>query len=111
VPTSTPWGPAQTARKIANGIMVYSTARHGGYHLSPTRAAQVPASIRSFAGGAWFEEDCDWAVVCLVFPREFCAAIPADRATPAEVIQAARNILERYNPAWLAAIEQRPVEV
>ena len=110
MPTSTPWGPAQTARKIANGIMAYTTARHGGFHLSPTRQAQVPASIRSFAGGAWFEEDYDWAVVCLVFPREFCAGNQSGY-TAGDIIQAARDTLARYRPAWLAAIEQRPVKV
>ena len=35
--SSTPWGEPQTRREIAPGICFYSTARHGGYHLSPDR--------------------------------------------------------------------------
>lgn len=71
--TSTPWGPAQQSRKIAPGIMEYSTAGHGGIHLSESRLAQLPEGARKpmWAGRGWYEEDCDWAVPFLSFPAEF----------------------------------------
>lgn len=70
----TPWGPAQTARTIADGIVVYSIASHGGIHLSDERLAQMPpllAAMPPFAGHGWYEEDCDWAIVALAFPDYF----------------------------------------
>ena len=69
---STPWGPSQDAEVIADGITFHSTASHGGIHLSPTRQAQMPAYFRdTFAGGPWYEEDCDYVRVALVFPQFF----------------------------------------
>lgn len=67
--TSTPWGAAQESNKIATGIMFYSTARHGGVHLSPKRNAQVPEYMRSVDG--WYEEDCQWSLAAIVFFDEF----------------------------------------
>ena len=69
--TSTPWGPSQDSEKIASGIMWYSTAGHGGVHLSPSRNALVPAYMRS--EGGWYEEDCEWCIPALVFADEWQA--------------------------------------
>lgn len=67
--TYTPWGPAQTSEKIVRGLMRYTTAGHGGYHLSPTLNQQVPQPIRN--AGGWYEEDCAWAAVVYTFPELF----------------------------------------
>lgn len=70
----TPWGPAQYLDTIADGIEFYSTAGHGGIKLSPERHAAVQQSypnFTTFAGGAWYEEDCDVAVVMATFPEYF----------------------------------------
>ncbi len=32
--TWTPWGISQTSEKIVRGIVLYTTAGHGGYHVS-----------------------------------------------------------------------------
>jgi hypothetical protein len=58
---STPWGPAQSVRMLAQGIALVSTAGHGGIKLSPERQAQMPASCRTtpYSSGGWYEEDCD----------------------------------------------------
>jgi hypothetical protein len=86
----TPWGPAQTTKEYAPGIVFYSTASHGGFYLSQVRVASMPKCLREFVPfggeqpgpGRWFEEDCDWAVVALAFPQFFSAdAIPAALAT------------------------------
>jgi len=67
--TSTPWGRSQYSEKIAVGIMSYSTAGHGGIHLSKKRNAMVPEYMRNING--WYEEDCEWAIPAIVFPVEF----------------------------------------
>lgn len=100
--TSTPWGESQTEQEIAPGITFYSTASHGGYHLTDERVAEMPKALRDFvpfggpqAGpGRWFEEDCDWAVVALAFPQHF----------PAEAIPAAMTTLKGYKPHLYAEL-------
>ncbi|HYH64393.1 MAG TPA: hypothetical protein VD866_06815 [Urbifossiella sp.] len=75
----TPWGVAQHVTEIAPGIVSYSTASHGGIHLSDERVAEMPAALQDFVPfggpqpgpGRWYEEDCDWSVVCLAFPQFF----------------------------------------
>jgi hypothetical protein len=67
--TSTPWGPSQTSHRISRGVTLYTTARHGGLHVSPTVLKTFPEPYRSFqsvyAPSNWYEEDCDWAIpVC-----------------------------------------------
>ena len=58
--TSTPWGAAQTAHKMATGVMSYTTSSHGGIHVSPRLNALIPDYMRIESG--WYEEDCDWAI-------------------------------------------------
>src|SRR3990172_6042981 len=80
----TPWGVADASEKIAPGIMRYDTPSHGGYHLSQARRAQMPEPYKSwptFAGGNWYEEDCDWCLVALSFPDVFPGAADAARET------------------------------
>jgi hypothetical protein len=88
-PIMTPWGAAQTVRIIAPGITEVTTASHGGIYLSPMRYATMPDEYRkTFAGGRWYEEDCDAAKVVVTFPEHF---------TPAAVMNARRSI-EYWNP-------------
>jgi hypothetical protein len=77
-PMGTPWGRADYMEPVADGIMLVMTPRHGGFHLSPERNAQVPkrwraASFNGLAWQGWYEEDCDWCIVVLTFPEEFDA--------------------------------------
>jgi len=70
---STPWGVSDYAREIADGIVCHGTPSHGGIHLSPARqrvVRQLFPRFETFAGGAWYEEDCDWAVVVVAFPDD-----------------------------------------
>lgn len=69
----TPWGHSQHSTKIAVGIRFYSTASHGGIHLSPKRELELPEAIKKCASefSPWFEEDLNWALVCLAFPQHF----------------------------------------
>ena len=72
---STPWGISQTKSQIAAGIVFYSTAGHGGFHLDEPRFIQLKRTLPSWVsfGGweGWFEEDCDAAVIPIVFSHCF----------------------------------------
>ena len=71
---NTPWGKADGSKVIADGIVAYHTPSHGGLWISDERRTQMPDELRNiptFAGGNWYEEDCDWAIVALAFPQYF----------------------------------------
>lgn len=70
-PRKSPWGRVQHWTNIASGIAFASCAGHGGFKLSRARNARVPAAVRR--PGGWYEEDCEWALVALVFPEAFSA--------------------------------------
>ena len=83
---ATPWGQADNKRIIAPGIIDYSTPGHGGIKLTAALAAKVSRAFptfETFAGGPWYEEDCDWAFVAVVFPQYW----------PPKVLEAARNTI------------------
>ena len=69
--TQTIWGEADYAKKIARGIMSYSTPSHGGIHLSPSRQSEMPDALRIESG--WYEEDCDWCLVAINYAEYFMA--------------------------------------
>jgi hypothetical protein len=68
-PTRSQWGAVQDAEELAPGMWQVSTASHGGIKLSRERNADVPKFMR--AEGGWYEEDCQWSIVALVFPEPF----------------------------------------
>ena len=70
----TPWGTADNSREVAEGVTWHSTPSHGGFQLSRQRMTTVRnkfPGLETFAGGPWFEEDCDWCFVALTFPELF----------------------------------------
>jgi hypothetical protein len=95
--TSTPWGTSQLADKVCRGIIFYSTAGHGGYHVSKTLNQKIHESLRLRDG--WYEEDCDWAIVVFSFPHLF---------KPQTVEQAIR-ILKSYYPDEYEAITEQKI--
>jgi len=81
----TPWGWAtkNNCTKIAEGIKEYVTSTHGGFWLSQERILAMPIKYMDFkpwAGKGWFEEDLDWVIVVLSFPKYF----RPDRVTAAQ---------------------------
>ena len=73
---TTPWGAAQDTRTIAEGIVNYSTAGHGGIWLDAKRwsaVSQLFPDWHSYTGAQWLEEDQDWAIAALAFPHCFSA--------------------------------------
>lgn len=87
----TPWGESQSDKEHAEGITFYTTASHGGFHLSDEREAELRKLLPdwcSFNGNhTWYEEDCDWAVVVIVFPQYFGADILFNAARVARTWQ------------------------
>ena len=75
IPTYTPWGRPDHRETIADGIVRFMTPSHGGIWLSPERLAAMPEALRAIPTWIdkpdWFEEDADWAIVCLAFPEYF----------------------------------------
>lgn len=73
-PRMSPWGQCDQAEQIAPGIWSVSTPGHGGIQLSQERRLAMPEHLKSvytYAGGNWFEEDCDWCIVALAYPEAF----------------------------------------
>ncbi len=73
----TPWGPSQTVRELAPGIVDVTTSSHGGLRLSPSRWAELRAHFprfKSFAGPHWLEEDCDYMAAVSIWPELFKGA-------------------------------------
>ena len=71
-----PWGPVSEVRDIGNGVCVVSTPSHGGYYVPDDMLEHIPAKHRAIAASwsgdeHWYEEDCCWAYVCLVFQDLF----------------------------------------
>jgi hypothetical protein len=68
---NTPWGIAEDETELAKGIIIYSTARHGGIWLSPERQEELGYNNNWLNTSEWWEEDFDWAVPYAFF----CEAI------------------------------------
>ncbi len=102
LPAITPWGVSIDREECGDGITFHSTASHGGYFVRADLNAKVPAYLRAASFNqqgerGWYEEDCDWAIVALVFPDRF----------PPEAIAAATKALHYWKPA---AFEQFCIE-
>ena len=69
VGSRSPWGRVDSVSEIAEGIFSVSTSGHGGLKLSREKNAQMPSFMRN--DGGWYEEDCEWSKVALVFPKAF----------------------------------------
>jgi len=79
----TPWGIADHVTVLDHGIRCVSTPSHGGYYVPPeARKLMPPEALNTYAGPGWYEEDCDWALVALSFPKLF----PEDARALAEII-------------------------
>lgn len=100
---STPWGVPDLITERAPGITVYSTPRHGGIYLSRARRQEMPQALReveTFAGGNWYEEDCDSALVILSFPGTFGPYAVWEAAKTLKHMSAATNGYDRYRGVW-----------
>jgi len=76
VTTNTPWGTAQSATYYTKGLIMYSTAGHGGFHVSNGLLKRIPEYLQTadqYSDGriGWFEEDCASAIVIVCLPEFF----------------------------------------
>jgi hypothetical protein len=106
---NTPWGEADHVRQIANGIISFSTPRHGGILLTDARRQEMPAALRdvpTFAGGNWYEEDCDAGLVVLAFPQFFSPYTV--RCAYRQVGRMAVTTLDnmKYYPRWVGLFDR-----
>ena len=88
---SSPWGIVQDEETIADGIVLVTTASHGGIWVSPELLGRVQKAMRDYAAywsgsSSWFEEDCAAQCVVVSFPEYF----------PAEQVERAQAIVDRY---------------
>jgi len=67
----TPWGPSQDIYHVIDGMVLVSTASHGGVKLDAARNRQMPEYLRR--QGGWYEEDCEWCLPAVVFEVEILA--------------------------------------
>lgn len=93
----TPWGVAQDVETLAEGILNVGTASHGGIHLDKVRNEMMPESVRNANG--WYEEDCEWALVAMVFPAAF---------SEKDAIAARHRVLNDYPEAFEALTGEKP---
>lgn len=73
-PKHTPWGAPRRSQEIARGLIFFDCPGHGGYWLAKERErARIDRFpwFKTFSGGPWYEENCDWSVVALTFPENF----------------------------------------
>lgn len=99
MPTCTPWGYADTSEKYIRGINWYSTPSHGGFHVCPTLNATVPDYMRCKDG--WYEEDCDWCIVAIIFPHAFTERAKVSQWQAdhlASDLESARNTFRNWKP-------------
>ncbi len=64
-----PWGKIDHVSEVAPGIWSVGTPGHGGFKLSRARNARMPSAFRK--AGGWYEEDCEWGMVAIVFSEPF----------------------------------------
>lgn len=103
--TSTPWGTSQTSTELARGIRVYSTASHGGIHLSTSKQKMVPDNIKNFLDSKeWWEEDCDWAVPYVLFAEDI--KLTGKDKYFEEHLKAAKETLRQYHPEMMEREEE-----
>lgn len=70
-----PWGSIQGVEEIIPGMVNVDTPGHGGIHLDPPLQQRMPKALRNtWAGGPWYEEDCDWCKPFVVFEAEILAS-------------------------------------
>ena len=89
VQANTPWGPSQGATLYAEGVMLHSTASHGGFQLTPGRNFSIHPALRRLKG--FYEEDAEWAAVAQGLPDLF---------TSRERRQAEETIRNFWPEAW-----------
>jgi len=97
----TPWGAAQTAKEIRPGVVIVTTASHGGVRVTGDAKNKIPPAFRSPNG--WYEEDCDWAIVAIEYVEDFAREMGV---APEKMRAAILRCLATWNPGHPAVAEE-----
>ena len=96
----TPWGHADYAEQIAEGLVVVRTPSHGGLRLSAERWSELPEDVTAtFSLTRWAEEDCEAPIAIALLgvdPRPHLSWGPEEFAAHARRIA---SHYELYAPA------------
>lgn len=102
---NTPWGIPEYERVLAEGIISYSTDRHGGIWLSPERQKELGYDKNWLHNAEWWEEDEDWSVPFSFFCKEIWVHNPKEGFD--DILRQAINIVNTYHPDMLAVIQKK----
>lgn len=94
-----PWGALQGHDPVAAGIDAVWTAGHGGFKLSPERAAEVDPAWAEPAG--WYEQDCAWAKAYITHHRDL---------KPSDVEHAHREARKYFPDQYTAIVGKDPAK-
>jgi hypothetical protein len=94
-----PWGALQGVDPVAPGIDAVWTAGHGGFKLSPERAAEVDPAWREPAG--WYEQDCAWAKAYVTHHRDL---------KPSDIEHAHREARKYFPDQYTAIVGKDPAK-
>lgn len=104
-----PWGTIQHVSVIADGIVAVSTAGHGGLRLIGKRLELFRELVPEFEPWTgrrnlgWFEEDCDWCAVAILWPSLFPAHV-VEGAWAVAWAMAKDNEGGPYRRGWKAVV-------
>lgn len=106
---SSPWGPIQHVKLLAEGIAFVWTASHGGIRLFGRKYEVFRDLVPEFEPWTgrrnigWFEEDCDWAAVAVLWQFDFTATA-VETAFAIAKVQAASQDGGPYRRGWRAVL-------
>lgn len=104
-----PWGTIQHVELLGDGIAFVHTASHGGVRLFGSRYEVFRDLVPEFEPWSgrrnigWFEEDCDWAAVAVLWQFEFSAKA-VETAFAIAKMQAASQDGGPYRRGWRAVL-------
>lgn len=84
--TSTPWGQSDGQKTLAEGVVYFSTASHGGVRLSSAQNGQIPAGAKrcDLRRRGWYEHDVHANIPILVFGLGNAAELAAAKQNLAD---------------------------
>lgn len=113
----TPWGKADSVRKICEGVVEVSTPSHGGILVGKATARKLLSEKAQKIGREWnqylaYEEDCDWSAFAYEQPEMYNEARKVacftaytqmpEKFTPEETKKAAGENLTRWHPEYFS---------
>ena len=106
----TPWGKADHAYKICDGVYDVGTPGHGGIMVGKAKARILLSEKAIARGMKWnqyicFEEDCDWSLFAFEQPKLYADSFKKHSLKPEEITEeyvknSAKKSIERWYPEY-----------